>query len=71
MSIARYHYGSRSRRGTEVAALIESAKLRGLDPHKYPVETSGPPLRAMMSSRHAAPSARSHVLINELKSPGH
>lgn len=33
------HYGSRSRRGTEVAALfyslIETAKLRGLDPHKY------------------------------------
>ena len=33
------HYGSRSRRGTEVAALfyslIETAKLRGLDPRKY------------------------------------
>lgn len=33
------HYGSRSRRGTEVAALfyslIETAKLRGVDPRKY------------------------------------
>jgi hypothetical protein len=33
------HYGSRSERGTEVAALfyslIESAKLVGLDPHVY------------------------------------
>ncbi len=33
------HYGSRSRRGTEIAALyytlIESAKLNGLDPRKY------------------------------------
>ena len=33
------HYGSRSRRGTEVAALfyslIESAKLVGLDPREY------------------------------------
>jgi transposase len=33
------HYGSRSRRGTEIAALyytlIESAKLNGIDPRKY------------------------------------
>jgi transposase len=33
------HYGSRSRRGTEVAALfyslIESAKLAGVGPHTY------------------------------------
>lgn len=33
------HYGSRSRRGTEVAALfyslIESAKLCGVDPKRY------------------------------------
>jgi transposase len=33
------HYGSRSRRGTEVAALfysfIESAKLNGLEPKSY------------------------------------
>ena len=33
------HYGSRSRRGTEVAALfyslIESAKLCGIDPKRY------------------------------------
>jgi transposase len=33
------HYGSRSRRGTEVAALfyslIESAKLAGAGPHTY------------------------------------
>jgi transposase len=33
------HYGSRSQRGTEVAAifysLFESAKLAGVDPHKY------------------------------------
>jgi len=33
------HYGSRSRRGTEIAALfytlVESAKLNGVDPRKY------------------------------------
>ena len=33
------HYGSRSRRGTEVAALfyslIETCKLRGVDPRAY------------------------------------
>ncbi len=33
------HYGSRSRRGTEVAAilysLMETAKLCGVDPHAY------------------------------------
>jgi transposase len=35
----RNHFGSKSRRGTEVAAilysLIESAKLNGLDPARY------------------------------------
>ena len=33
------HYGSRSRRGTEIAALyytlVESAKLNGVDPRAY------------------------------------
>jgi len=36
---AQNHYGSRSQRGTEVAALfyslIESAKLAGVGPHTY------------------------------------
>ncbi len=37
------HYGSRSLRGTEVAALYytlcETAKLAGLDPHAYLLRT--------------------------------
>jgi transposase len=36
------HYGSKSRRGTEVAAvlytLVETAKLHGVDPAKYLLE---------------------------------
>ena len=39
LSAGKNHYGSRSRRGTEVAAilysLVESAKLNGLDPRDY------------------------------------
>ena len=35
----KHHYGSRSQRGTEVAAifysLFESAKLAGVNPHRY------------------------------------
>lgn len=38
------HYGSRSKRGTEVAALLytlfESAKLAGVDPHAYVLEAT-------------------------------
>ena len=40
-SARKNHYGSRSRRGTEVAALfyslIESAKLSGVEPKRYMV----------------------------------
>ena len=38
------HYGSRSKTGTEVAALFytlfESAKLRGVDPHAFVLEAA-------------------------------
>jgi hypothetical protein len=38
-SCCKNHYGSRSQRGTEIAALfyslIESAKLAGVGPHTY------------------------------------
>ena len=38
------HYGSRSRRGTEVAALFytlfETAKLSGIDPHAHVLEAA-------------------------------
>jgi transposase len=44
------HYGSRSRRGTEVAALfyslIESAKLVGIGPHTYLVTATNAALRS-------------------------
>jgi len=38
------HYGSHSRRGAEVAAILytlfESAKLAGVDPHRYMLEAT-------------------------------
>ena len=38
------HYGSHSKRGAEVAALcytlFESAKLAGVDPHRYVIEAT-------------------------------
>ena len=44
------HYGSHSRRGAEVAAILytlfESAKLTGVDPHRYVLE---PTRRAIAS----------------------
>ena len=47
------HYGSRSQRGTEVAALfyslIESAKLCGVDPKAYPLTAA----RAALADRAA------------------
>ena len=43
------HYGSRSKRGTEVAALfyglIETAKLVGVDPRRYLLEAAGAALK--------------------------
>jgi transposase len=48
------HYGSRSQRGTEVAALfyslIESAKLCGVDPKAYLLTAA----RAALADRSAA-----------------
>jgi transposase len=45
------HYGSRSRRGTEVAALfyslIESAKLVGVGPHTYLLTATDAALRGV------------------------
>jgi hypothetical protein len=50
----RNHYGSRSRRGTEVAALfyslIESAKLSGVEPKRYLLHAT----RAALVNRTAA-----------------
>jgi transposase len=41
-SAEKNHYGSKSRRGTEVAAilyiLVETAKLHGVDPTRYLLE---------------------------------
>ncbi len=38
------HYGSHSKRGAEVAAILytlfESAKLAGVDPHRYVLEAT-------------------------------
>jgi hypothetical protein len=49
------HYGSRSQRGTEVAALfyslIESAKLAGVGPHRTCVRRSTRPCAATRSDR--------------------
>jgi len=50
------HYGSRSRRGTEVAAifysLIETAKLRGVEPRTYLLRAAhaaiGTPVRPLL-----------------------
>ena len=40
----KHHYGSHSKRGAEVAAicytLVESAKLAGVDPHRYVLEAT-------------------------------
>jgi transposase len=53
------HYGSRSRRGTEVAAifysLIETAKLRGVEPRSY-----------LLRAAHAALKTPPAVLLPEL-----
>ena len=58
------HYGSRSQRGTEVAALfysiLETAKLRGVDPYDYLRDAAH---AALAGERIPLPGERDHSLV--------
>ncbi len=64
------HYGSRSERGTRVAALfcslIESAKMCGVEPRAYLREAT---LRAVRNPGHGDPAPRSQVAVHSVPSP--
>ena len=58
------HYGSRSQRGTEVAALfysiLETAKLRDVDPYDYLRDAT---YAALAGERIPLPGERDHSLV--------